>query len=194
MSILTFSDSLGKLSGVFTILVTNIITGKSWIHYTDNNTITLIAKRDVVRLLGNDALALRYISKMKFTAQGHQPLDITQAVPTTETWLTMGRPDLIPPVAPVYIMFGLNDNKAISNTTFTDNLVTNVSTVTFTTVVESAEPSIQPQIFSQAGLFTYDESLVDGGNPTSGLFAIKNFPVLVKTSDLRFTFNWSINV
>lgn len=190
-----FEDFI-KLRGAFSILVDDVVTCKSWLHFNDHNTIVLIAKRDVVRMLGNDNPAERYIARMRFTAQGHNPLDITQALATYETWNTMGKPDALPPEAPVYVSFGVNDYKPINTYTFSDNIVINSSTVTFTTIVDPLEGngSGGSQIYSQAGLFTYNETYEDGGTPNSGLFAIKNFPVLVKNSNLRFTFNWSITV
>jgi hypothetical protein len=50
------------------------------------------------------------------------------------------------------------------------------------------------QNYSQAGLYTVDESLVDGIYSTSGLFAIKNFAPVIKNANLQLTFNWSIIV
>ena len=196
MSTTNFSDWLPMPTGRLSILVEDVITGKSWFHLNEQQTIVLIAKRNVVRLLGGDNLPLRYISKMRYTAQGNDPLDITKAIPTFETWESMGRPDLIPVPPIVYVTFGVNNYKSINTTTYSDNLVTNTSTVTFTTVVEANEGNggAGSQIYSQAGLFTVDESLQDGGVPNSGLFAIKDFPVLVKTNNLRFTFNWAINI
>ena len=195
MSAIKIQDFI-NVRGALTILVDDVTTGKNWIHYSDNNTIVLIAKRNVTRMIGNDNPTLRYIAKMRFTAQGHNPLDITQALSTYETWQTMGKPDNIPPETPVYVSFGVNDYKAVDTVTFTDNTVINSSTVTFTTIIDTLDGNggSGSQIYSQAGLFTSDESLSDGGIPNSGLFAVKNFPVLVKNSNLRFTFNWSISI
>jgi len=177
-----FTDKIG-LRGQFRVKVENVNSGKSWIHYEDLNTIVLIAKRDVVRLIGNDNVTQRYISKMKFGDGGHisDPLDpnFGQALPTNESMTNLVNTII---------------TKTISSVTFNDDLVTNTSSATFEAIIDTSEGngSGGTQIYSEAGLFTLNETLVNGAIPTSGLFAIKNFPILTKTPELRFVFDWTI--
>jgi hypothetical protein len=178
-----FTDKMGVMKGQFKVRVENVNSGKSWIHYEDLNTIVLIAKRDVVRLIGNDNITQRYISKMKFGDGGHisDPLDpnFGQALPTNENMTNL---------------VALILTKTISSITFDDNLIANTSSATFESIIDTSEgngPS-GTQIYSEAGLFTFNETLVNGLIPTSGLFAIKNFPILTKTPELRFVFDWTI--
>jgi hypothetical protein len=178
-----FTDKMVGLRGQFRVRVENVNTGKSWIHYEDLNTIVLIAKRDVVRLIGNDNITQRYIAKMKFGDGGHisDPLDpnFGQAKPTNETMTNLVDTIL---------------TKTISSITFNDDLVSNTSSATFEAIIDTSEGNGPggTQIYSEAGLFTFNETLVDGAIPNSGLFAIKNFPILTKTPELRFVFDWTI--
>ena len=179
-----FIDKFIPLKGHFLVKVENVITGKNWIHYEDPNTITLIAKRDTIRLLGNDLASDRIITKMKFGNGGHvsNPLDPNygQALPTYET-----QTDLVG----TYIF-----TKNITSVTYYDDMVLNTSQGTFKVVMSRYEgngPS-GTQIYSEAGLFTFNETLSYLGVPNSGLFAVKNFPIISKTSDIQLTFDWTI--
>jgi hypothetical protein len=179
-----FNDYI-PLKGQLSIKVENIKTGESFFHYIEKNTIVLIAKRDVVRLLGNDNINQRYLSKMKFGNGGHvsNPADPNygQALATNETM-----EDLVNPLI----------TKSLSSVTFDDNLVNNTSSIICEAMLDTSEgngPS-GTQIYSEAGLFTFNETLITAGIKNSGLFAIKNFPILTKTAELRFIFRWTITV
>lgn len=186
-----FEDHI-KARGHFSLLVTNVIANKSWYHCDDHNTIVLIAKRNVVRLLGANGSG-RYISKMRFSAEGHDRNDITKSITTTES---------TPMGSPLIVISGTNTYKNTdSPPTFIDNIITGMSssTVRFTCSIEPSEgngTANSGQIFSQAGLFTENEDQPDPGSglPTAGLFAIKNFAALVKKDILKFTFSWSITI
>jgi len=179
-----FKDYL-PVRGHFKVIVQNCNTGLSWCHYEDKNTIVLIAKRDVVRMLGNDNLNQRYISKMKFGDGGHvsDPADpnFGQALPTTETM-----EDLVNPFI----------TKTMASVAYDDNLVNNTSSATFEAIVDTGEGNGGggTQIYSEAGLYTFNETLNTGGIKNSGLFAIKNFPILTKTAELRLVFDWTITI
>ena len=173
------------VKGYFRIKVHNCRTGQSWYHYEDKNTIVLIAKRNVVRLLGNDNLTQRYLSKMKFGDGGHvsNPSDPTfgQALPTAETMENLVNPFI---------------TKNMASVVYDDNLVNNTSSVIFQAIVDANEGNGTggTQIYSEAGLFSFNETLETSGIKNSGLFAIKNFPILTKTAELRLIFDWTITV
>jgi hypothetical protein len=85
--------------------------------------------------------------------------------------------------------------KTMSSIIYADNIVNNTSSVTFEAIVDVGEGNGGgTQIYSEAGLFTFNETLVSGGIPNSGLFAIKNFPILTKTAELRLVFDWTITI
>lgn len=179
-----FTDKFIPLRGHFVVRVENVVTGKSWIHYEDPNTITLIAKRDTIRLLGNDVASDRVITKMKFGDGGHysDPNNPNYGLPTpTNENMT----NLVSPVI----------TKQISGIVFSDDNTNNTSQGTFTAILDTSEgngPS-GTQIYSEAGLFTENETLIDPQlNPTSGLFAIKNFAIISKTAEIRLIFDWTI--
>lgn len=181
---INFNDYI-PMKGNLSIKVENITTGESYLHYVERNTLTLIAKRDVVRLLGNDNLTQRYLSKMKYGNGGHvsNPADPNygQALPTNETM-----EDLVNTLI----------TKSLTAVSFDDNLVNNTSSIICEAMLDTSEgngPS-GTQIYSEAGLFTFNETLSTGGIKNSGLFAIKNFPILTKTPELRFIFRWTITV
>ena len=179
-----FIDKFIPLRGHFSVRAENVVTGKSWLHYDDPNTITLIAKRDTIRLLGNDVATDRIITKMKFGDGGHisNPLDPNygQAIPTYETQTNLVNALI---------------TKNISSVTFYDNNANNTSQGTFEAILDTSEgngPS-GTQIYSEAGLFTFNETLIDPqGNPSSGLFAVKNFPIISKTAEIRLVFDWTV--
>jgi len=179
-----FVDKFYKIKGKFKITVEDVVSGKSWIHYEDSNTIVLIAKRDVTRMIGGDNVTQRVITKMKFGDGGHisDPLDpnFGQATPTDES------------------MEDLNDiiiTKNISNVSYTDSLVNQTSSATFEAIIDTTEGNgTGTQIYSEAGMYTLNETYVDGGIKNSGLFAVKHFPILTKTAELRFVFNWTITI
>jgi len=179
-----FIDKFIPFRGHFLVKVENVVTGNKWIHYEDKNTITLIAKRDTIRLLGNDVASDRIITKMKFGDGGHisNPLDpnFGQAKPTYET-----QTNLVDPLI----------TKNISSVIFYDDNTINTSQGTFEAVLDTNEgngPS-GVQIYSEAGLFTFNETLIDPqGNMSSGLFAVKNFPIISKTVEIRLIIDWTI--
>ena len=181
-----FTDKLVPFKGNFLVKAQNVVTGKTWIHYEDLNTITLIAKRDTIRLLGGNPIGQdRVITKMKFGDGGHvsNPLDPNygQAIPTYET-----QTNLVDPLI----------TKNISSVVFYDNNTLNTSQGTFEVILDTTEgngPS-GTQIYSEAGLFTLVETYIDpvSGNMTSGLFAVKNFPIITKTAEIRLIFDWTI--
>ena len=181
-----FIDKMIPFKGHFLIKAENIVTGKSWIHYEDPNTITLIAKRDTIRLLGGSPVGQdRTITKMKFGDGGHisNPLDPSygQPKPTYET-----QTNLVDPLI----------SKNISSVVFLDNNTNNTSQGTFEAILDTTEgngPS-GTQIYSEAGLFTFNETYIDpvSGDMTSGLWAVKNFPIITKTAEIRLVFDWSI--
>jgi len=179
-----FNDKFIPLRGHFLVRAENVITGNNWIHYEDPNTITLIAKRDTIRLLGNDVPSDRIITKMTFGDGGHisNPLDPNFGLPiaTYETQTALHDPLI---------------TKNIGSVIFYDDMTNNTSQGTFQAVLDTSEgngPS-GTQIYSEAGLFTFNETLINPfGVPTSGLFAVKNFPIISKTVEIRLIFDWSI--
>jgi len=172
-------DKFYSLKGHFQVIVKDIVTGKEWVHFEDKNTITYIAKRCAVRMFGGDNIALRYIQKMKFTDSGYDYVN-SGIYPTNEN-------SVLGPV-----LYSVN---SLGVAYVDDFLVTNTSKVIFTAVMLTTQGNGPgSQNYSQAGLFTVDETLQDGGLYNSGLFAIKNFAPVVKNSNLQLTFNWSIIV
>ena len=179
-----FIDKFIPLRGHFLVKAENVVTGNTWVHFEDPNTITLIAKRDTIRLLGNDVPDDRVITRMWFGDGGHvsNPLDPNygQPLPTYET-----QTNLVDPLI----------TKNISGITFYDNSTNNTSQGTFQAILDIAEgngPS-GVQIYSEAGLFTFNETQVNpAGDPTDGLFAVKNFPIISKTAEIRLIFDWTI--
>ena len=176
-------DKFYSLKGHFQVIVKDVVSGKEWVHFEDKNTITYIAKRCATRMFGGTDIASRYIQKMKFSDQGYDYVN-SGIYPTNES-SAMGAP-LLPFVANPLIVNYVDD--------FT---ITNTSKVTFTAIMLTSQGNGSPsQNYSQAGLFTVDETFIDPISllPTSGLFAIKNFAPVVKNSNLQLTFNWSILV
>ena len=173
-------DKFFPLKGNFKITVNNVKTGLSYVHFEDSNTIVYIAKRNVVRMFGNDSLPLRYIQKMKFGDDGYDYVN-NVIYPTNET-STFGT--------------AVFTNSALVATFTDDYVATNTSRVTFEAAIEPSEGNGSGvQNYSQAGLFTVDETLQDpplSGFYTSGLFAIKDFAPVIKTSDIRLVFDWGI--
>ena len=91
-----FADYLPMFKGHFIVKAENIKTGKSWIHFEEHNTITLIAKRNTIRLLGGSPVGQdRTITKMKFGDGGHVSTpgpSYGQAIPTYETQTNLVNP------------------------------------------------------------------------------------------------------
>ena len=170
------------LQGALSVKVTNTETGESYYHVKDHNTITSIYKRNMVRLLGNNNTSSRIITKMKFGDQGHDTVNPGNPSPTNSEMTALNNTFL---------------TKQITTTSFEDDTVNNVTAVIFEVVLTTAEGngSGGTQIYSEAGLFTEDETpLVDSvsGLANTGMVAVKHFGVLTKTSALSFTFQWKI--
>jgi len=176
-------DKFYAFKGHFQVVVKDVVSGKEWIHFEDHNTITYIAKRDAVRMFGGDNTTLRYIQKMKFTDQGYDYAN-SGVYPTTET------SDLGVPL--------LYTASSLGVAYVDDYTVTNTSKVTFTAIMLTSQGNGSgSQNYSQAGLYTVDETLLNppaNDMATSGLFAIKNFAPVIKNANLQLTFNWSIIV
>ena len=180
-----FADQFYKIRGKFRITVEDVVSHKTWIHYEDDNTIVLIAKRNVTRMIGNDNVTQRVLTKMKFGDGGHvsDPLDpnFGQATATNEN---------------IEDLTNTIITKNISSVTFTDSLVNQTSSALFEAIIDTTEGNGAggTQIYSEAGLFTLNETYVSGTIKNSGLFAVKHFPILTKTAELRFVFNWTITI
>jgi len=173
-------DKFYSLKGHFQLMVKDITTGKEWIHFEDKNTITYIAKRNATRMFGGSNPELRYIQKMKFTDQGYDYAN--SSIYATNENSILGVPLLY-------------TASTLGVSYVDDFVVTNTSKVTFNVVMLTSQGNGSgSQNYSQAGLFTVDETLEDGGLYNSGLFAIKNFAPVIKNSNLQLTFNWSIIV
>ena len=169
------------LQGALSVKVTNHETGESYYHVKDHNTITSIYKRNVVRLLGNNNVSGRIITKMKFGSEGHDPNNPGNPSPTNAEMTALNNMFL---------------TKQITTTSFEDDILNGITSVIFEVVLTTAEGNGSgTQIYSEAGLFTADETpLVDpvSGLANTGMVAVKHFGVLTKTSALSFTFQWRI--
>ncbi len=178
----TFKDSMHiPIEGFLSVLVKNHETGEEYYHIQNHNTLTLIHKRNIVRMLGADNLNSRIITKMKFGDQGHNTSNPGEALPTYNTMTDLNNPFL---------------TQIITSKTFADDTVNNMTSVTFEVELTTSEGNGSgSQIYSEAGLYTEDETpLVDAtsGLANTGLSAVKHFGVLTKTSALSFTFQWKI--
>ena len=169
--------------GSLSIQVINHETGDSYMHINEHkNTITDVYRRNSVRLLGGDSQSGRIVTKMKFGDDGHDA-----SSPSTPTITTAD-------------MLALNNTfltKQITATTYEDDVTNNMTIVVFEVELTTAEGngSGGTQIYSEAGLFTEDETpLVDSVSslPNTGMVAVKHFGVLTKTSALSFKFQWRI--
>jgi len=170
------------VEGFLSIKVKNHETGEEYYHVKDHNTITNIYKRNLVRLVGGDNVSDRLITKMKFGSGGHDPLNPGNATPTVAETNSLNAPFL---------------TKNISIKTFEDDTINTITSVTFEVTLTTAEGNGTggSQIYSEAGLFTYDETpLTDpiSGLANTGICAVKHFGVLTKTSALSFTFQWKL--
>jgi hypothetical protein len=169
-------------AGYLSIEVTDHVAGRKYWHIDESkNTITDIYRRNAVRMLGNDNIAGRIVTKMKFGDQGHDTGNPSVPTPTTASMTSLNNMFL---------------SKVITLKTFYDDVVNNMTMVTFEVELTTAEGngSGGTQIYSEAGLFTDNESYTDSvsGLPTSGMVAVKHFGVLTKTSALSFKFQWRI--
>jgi len=170
------------VSGFLTIKVKNHDTNEEYYHTQEHNTITDIYKRNIVRLVGGDNVSSRLITKIKFGSGGHDPANPGNATPTTSDITDLTAPFL---------------TKTITTKTFEDDTINNITAVIFETVLTTAEGNgtSGSQIYSEAGLYTYDETpLTDptSGLANTGICAVKHFGVLTKTSALSFTFQWKL--
>lgn len=179
----TMTDKMEiPVSGFLSIKVNNHETGEEYYHMEEKNTITNIHRRNIVRLLGGDNTSQRLITKIKFGSGGHDPLNPGSPTPTTADITALNSPFL---------------TKSITNRTFEDDTINNITAVIFEVVLTPSEGNgtLGSQIYSEAGLFTEDETpLIDptSGLANTGLCAVKHFGVLTKTSALSFTFRWKI--
>lgn len=170
------------VEGFLSIKVTNHETGEEYYHTKDHNTITDIYKRNLVRLVGGDSVSDRLITKIKFGSGGHDPDNPGNATPTTSDMTDLNNAFL---------------TKNISSISYEDDTVNNITAVIFEVTLTPAEGNGTggSQIYSEAGLYTYDETPITdptSGLANTGLCAVKHFGVLTKTSALSFTFQWKL--